>query len=232
MKKKKIRTTSRNIDVNADIPVLNLSTPKKTEQKKNIKKVHVIIGSIMIIAGLAGLSFPFWFVNAQNNIGSELYQKSEILKDAAGENTDNATPAPDYELISVENRLSIPGTGINMAVIKSDNAGVLSKAAWMFPGNSSPENGGNTVIFGHRFRYLPPISNTLYHLDKVSIGDDFTIFWNGKQYSYRVSETKIIEPDDLSVIQPTADSRVTIITCAPLFSTKQRMVVVGTLLEN
>ena len=55
---------------------------------------------------------------------------------------------------------------------------------------------------------------------------------SGNEYKYKTVEKKIIEPTDFSVTQPTEGAYLTLITCAPLFSTKQRLVVVGELLEK
>lgn len=140
-------------------------------------------------------------------------------------------PSIDPNRPSVKNRLVVSGASVNMPIYQSKNADVLAKGGWIFPGTSTPNTGSNTVIFGHRFRYLPPISNTFYHLDLVKTGDEFQIQWQNVAYRYRVIAVKLIEPTDLSVLAPSDKSIVTLITCAPLFSTKQRLVVVGELLQ-
>ena len=90
--------------------------------------------------------------------------------------------------------------------------------------------GINPVIFGHRFKYLPPASNTFYNLDKLNVGDEFSVFWKLKEYKYKIREIKIIEPTDFSVLAPSQTKQITLVTCAPLFSAKQRLVVIGELI--
>ena len=213
----------------------------KKKQIKKSNKIYIRTGFVLIAIGILGLAFPFLslgflsdfaFLNtiAENN-GSTLpiIQPTDRGSSISHPNQNSGEIGTDYERKSTKDRLAIPVAKINMPLFQSDNIDVLFKGGWLFPGTSTPEKIGNTVIFGHRFRYLPPISNTFYHLDEVKIGDSFTITWENKTYNYRVSEVKIIEPTDLSVIQTTTDSRVTLITCAPLFSTKQRLVVIGQL---
>lgn len=100
----------------------------------------------------------------------------------------------------------------------------------MFGGASTPDKGGNTVIFGHRFKFMPPIGNTFYNLDKLLVGNEFELVWLGQKYKYRVIENKIIQPTDLSVLEQTSHSQITLITCSPLFSTKERLVVIAELI--
>ena len=189
-------------------------------------RVYKIIGLVLIVVGVLGATYPFW--------GANLVSDDSALE-KLGQSEENVQPitassGPDTVLSQIKNRLIISGAGINMPIFLSDNDKVLSKGGWMYSGNSTPDKGGNTVIFGHRWLYKPPIQNTFYNLDKVAIGDQFSINWNGTTYNYRVSEIKIVNPNDVYVLNPTDTPQVTLITCTPLFSTKQRLVVIGKLI--
>jgi sortase A len=48
-------------------------------------------------------------------------------------------------------------------------------------------------------------------------GDQIMIQRDGKTYTYEVSSQKIVKPEDVSVIQPTNDNRLTLITCYPTY---------------
>lgn len=130
-----------------------------------------------------------------------------------------------------DNRLVIPKIGVNLAIVEgqaSDSA--LWKGAWRIPGSSTPKIGGNTVLSAHRFRYRPPSNLTLYLLDKVKRGDMMIVYWQGKEYDYRVTETKIVPRENTDIAEPTLTDQLTVFTCHPLFSTKERLVVVGELI--
>ena len=203
-------------------------------------KTFIILGVVLIGLGVFGMLFPAIYGLLVNDVlplqdamaevptFEDQFINSENEFPAAGDKT--LEPTPDYELLEIDNRLIIPRAKINMPVFLGNNEKILNKGGWLFPTNSRPELEGNSVIFGHRYKYLPPISNTLYNLDKVNIGDEMIFTWQGKEYRYKVFEKKIIESTDLSVIQPTKDSRLTVITCTPLFTTKQRLVIVGSLM--
>lgn len=130
-----------------------------------------------------------------------------------------------------DNRLVIPKIGVNLPIVEgqeSDSA--LWKGAWRVTNSSTPNKGGNTVLSAHRFRYRPPSNLTLYLLDKVKTGDIMIVYWEGKEYDYRISETKIVPRENTDIAEPTLADQLTVFTCHPLFSTKERLVVVGDLI--
>ena len=92
------------------------------------------------------------------------------------------------------------------------------------PGTSNPEDGGNTVLAAHRFLYLSG-GSTFYALDQAKPGDTFTLNWNGKKYVYTVFLSEVVSDRAVNIKQNTADSIVTLFTCTPLWTSKDRLVV-------
>lgn len=130
-----------------------------------------------------------------------------------------------------DNRLVIPKIGVNLPIVEGqESESALWKGAWRISGSSTPKFGGNTVLSAHRFRYRPPSNLTLYLLDKVKRGDVMIVYWQGKEYDYRITETKIVPRENTDIAEPTLTDQLTVFTCHPLFSTKERLVVVGELL--
>ena len=134
-------------------------------------------------------------------------------------------------------KLVIPEIGVEMPVIitgdeykEEDAYSAMDRGAWLYTKTSTPDAGSNTVLTGHRFKYMPPHHNTLYSLDKIQKGDEILIYWQGREYMYRVNNSKVVEPTDLSVLDSTPTPTLTIITCTPLFSTAQRLVVTADLI--
>lgn len=138
------------------------------------------------------------------------------------------TPIPESP---GDNRLFIDKIGVSVKIAEGKDSGAMLYGAWRYPVTSTPSKDSNTVLFGHRFRYIPPNNTTFYHLDKMAVGDSFKARWSGKVYTYKVTHIGTILPTDFSVVQPTKNPTMTLITCAPLFSTKERLVVVGELLD-
>lgn len=121
--------------------------------------------------------------------------------------------------------LRIDAIGVLMPIVEGEGEDALWKGAWRSPWGSTPDKGGNTVLFGHRFLHLPPSKNTLFRLDEIELGDTFEVDWQGETLTYKVSEIKIVEPSDLSVLKQTTEPTITLITCTPKFTTKQRLIV-------
>ncbi len=188
-----------------------------------VNRTYKIIGLVLIIIGIAGATYPFWGASISQG-ANPLVQLGRSEMEASA-----LAASSSRDLVGAQNRLIIESAGIDMPLFLSNSEKALSKGGWMYSGNSTPDAGGNTVIFGHRWLYKPPMKNTFFNLDKVAVGDKFTISWNGKTYNYEISEVKIVKPTEISVLNPTASPRVTLITCTPLFSTKQRLVVVAEL---
>jgi len=127
-------------------------------------------------------------------------------------------------------QLTIPSMGLDEAVHEGSTARTLRQGLWHRPHTSTPDKGGNTVIVGHRLTYTDP-RGTLYHLDKVKVGDDIGLTWRGKQYIYTVTTTKVVSATEISVEAPTDEARLTVYTCTPLWLPKDRLVVVAELQE-
>jgi LPXTG-site transpeptidase (sortase) family protein len=163
-------------------------------------------------------------------------QNSEVSQ-AADTSTEAVLPAvlPASETKTTRkgNYLLIPKIGVDIPIVDSDNSKwALNRGAWRLPQTSTPDKGSNTAIAGHRFKYLPPSNLTFYLLDKLAKGDKITIFWSGTIYNYRVTETKIVPPTEVSVLDATAKSIVTLITCDPIFTQKNRLIVIGELINQ
>ncbi|MCU0496535.1 MAG: sortase [Anaerolineae bacterium] len=71
---------------------------------------------------------------------------------------------------------------------------------------------GNMVLGGH-VEYPDGSAGIFRDLQDLQIGDRI-VFWQGLQPTYyRVIETKLVNQTDLTVLYPTPDDRLTLITC-------------------
>lgn len=122
-----------------------------------------------------------------------------------------------------ENRLVIPKIGVDVEVVEGQDERALWRGIWHLPQTSSPDRGGNTVLTGHRFQYLAG-PRTLYLLDQLVEGDLIIIYWQGVEYDYRVFGRRVVNPDAVEILDNTPKPQLTIFTCTPVFSTKQRLV--------
>jgi LPXTG-site transpeptidase (sortase) family protein len=132
--------------------------------------------------------------------------------------------------MSEHNELIIPKLGIDKNVLYYQSTDSLFKEAMLLPWTSTPDKGGNTVLVGHAYYLRNNIysKSTFYELDKMSAGDEITMYWKGVKYTYIVKEMKKVTPDQIDIESPTTTPTLTIYSCGR-FTNLTRTVVVATL---
>lgn len=133
--------------------------------------------------------------------------------------------------------IRIDTINIEGEIVQGESSLRMNDGFWHFPTSSLPGEKGNSVIIGHRFLHLPPRKDTFFNLEDIKIGENIIISQNTdpnrpeeeEHLNYIVTETKIVEPNDLSVIQQAGDYRLTLITCTPLWTSEKRFVVIAKL---
>lgn len=182
----------------------------------------------VIVAGLALYilvspllpNITLWWQQKTDKSGGHVYETDLLPADT---NID-LKPTPK------ENRLVIPALQLDQEIYEGRYSNTLSKGLWRRPHTSTPDQGGNTVIAGHRFMHSKP--GVLFHLDKLKEGERFSLYWQGKEHLYQVSSVKIVSPLALEVEHQTKEPLLTIYTCTPLWTAKQRLVIQATPLEE
>ena len=122
-------------------------------------------------------------------------------------------------------RLVIPSINVDVQVVEGDDWEQLKKGAGHHIGSANPGERGNCFISGHNdiygeiFRYLP----------EAKVGDEITIYAGEQPYRYVVRATRVVEPDDVSVMYPTSAPVLTLLTCYPYMIDTQRFVVIAEL---
>lgn len=128
-------------------------------------------------------------------------------------------------LPDVVGRLTILSANINHYVVFGVEDNKLEYGPGYIVGTSLPGTGGNFAIAGHRTTYGAPFGN----LDRVQLGETIIFQTNTNEYKYKVVDVQIVSPTDNFVLQNYGDDRITLTTCHPKFSAKQRLIVVGQL---
>ena len=128
-------------------------------------------------------------------------------------------------LPDVVGRLTILSANINHYVVFGATNKKLEYGPGYILGTSLPGSGGNFAIAGHRTTYGAPFGD----LDRVQVGETIIFQTNTNQYEYRVIDVKIVSPEDNYVLENYGDDRITLTTCHPKFSSRQRLVVIGQL---
>jgi LPXTG-site transpeptidase (sortase) family protein len=159
--------------------------------------------------------------NASLNDTGEFQESvlSLVSKTMRNENA-NAEFLPD-----VVGRLIIFPSEVDHYVVYGSSLENLEFGPGYYLWTALPGTGGNFAVAGHRTTYGAPFKN----LDRLSPGDNIYFQTNTNQYTYTVSEIKIVDPSETYLLSPYGDDRITLTTCHPKFSARQRLVVVGML---
>lgn len=130
--------------------------------------------------------------------------------------TPDPTPTP---VVLPAQRVIIPKIKLDSRVVESP----IKDGQWQVPkfvaghleGTAHPGQVGNAVLSGHVESIAS--GNVFANLDKVEIGDRITVVSPVAAYEYVVQEKKVVKNTDLSVVQPTPDETLTLITCTGVF---------------
>jgi sortase A len=107
-------------------------------------------------------------------------------------------------------RIEIPRLGVSVVVVEGIDTPVLRRAVGHIPGTAMPGQIGNVGIAAHRDTYFRP-------LRKIRRGDIVTLTTLRGDYRYSVVSTKIVKPEDVTVLDPDGNQILTLVTCYPFF---------------
>lgn len=138
---------------------------------------------------------------------------------------DFAPPAPSGSAIAI---IKIPRIGVEKTVVEGVGVDDLKKAPGHYPDTPMPGEEGNAAIAGHRTTYGAPF----YNLDELAPNDAILVTTLLGSFRYEVTDTRIVRPSHVEVLENTPDNRLTLTTCHPRFSARQRMVITARLVGN
>ena len=133
------------------------------------------------------------------------------------ENSTNITPNPKAT------KLFIPQIDRALSVSDGsyvDNRWSISEGGVSFLTTSArPGTTGNSVFYGHNRKEI------LGGLSSLKIGEPiYIVMDNGEFVKYEVYETKEIKPEEVEILNQSADSRLTIYTCSGFLDTARFVV--------
>lgn len=140
--------------------------------------------------------------------------------------------------VSNDPRLVIPKINVDVPALYDVGSDYDSQMAAMQHGvahfaiagaNSHPGEIGNTVLSGHSSNDLfdPGDYKFIFaQLDKLATGDTIYANYKGKRYTYVVTKTQVVQPTDVkALVYPTTKPILTLITCTPLGTSLNRLLV-------
>jgi sortase A len=125
-------------------------------------------------------------------------------------------------------RITIPSIGVDAPVVEGTGWEQLKKGVGHYVGSADPGQVGNTVLSAHNDIF----GEIFRDLDQLNDGDEIVIQTTTRSYTYVVRNTRIVEPTEVSVMNPTHEPTTTLISCYPYLVDTQRIVVIAELVDG
>ncbi len=124
-------------------------------------------------------------------------------------------------------RLRIRRIGLSLVWVQGTASADLAKAPGHYAGTALPGRRGTVGIAGHRSTHGAPFR----HVDRMRAGDRIQVTMPYGQYEYAVERVRIVSPDQAEVLRTAPQDRLVLTACHPVWSAKQRIVVIARLVR-
>ncbi len=218
-------------------------------------KIRNVLGIILIVVGVSLIGVTIWmkydtyrqqqavldsFRNLQFDVPEGENKDKETMKEEnAKDNSDGNNKADKGEVekdkkpekAQLEDGkgigiLNIPKINLEIGIIEGVSYEDIKYVVGHFPGSPMPGEKGNFSIAGHRISYF---GQAFKDIDKLEKGDKVKVTYNGKEYTYEVTDMYEVTPNETEALNPTKDATITIVTCTT--DAKNRVIVKGKLVE-
>jgi sortase A len=218
-----------------------------------MRQVLGAVGRALVTVGLLLLLFVayqlwgtgLYTAQAQNDLQDQFHEQQRAATTSTTTTpTATTTPGSDDPTVStpttlapfaappegdVVGRILIPKIGIDKWVVEGVNVDDLRKGPGHYPSTQMPGHEGNSAIAGHRTTYDHPFGD----LDQIGVGDEIRVVTLQGDFHYKVTEQRVVDPSEVSVLDPTPDperaghqlATLTLTTCNPKYSAEQRLII-------
>ena len=205
---------------------------------RRVSSFLISLGFFLIFTSIAVFIFTFYpviFAEIKYQLAKLGDRSSVVSIEENAPNGKNVIKPVDEEFGIV-----IPKIGANAKVIenvdpydpqiyqKALTGGVAHAKGTVFPGNF-----GNIFIFSHssvNFYEANRYNSIFYLLSKMEKGDEVYIFFHKQKFMYKVTDKKIVAPQEVSYLSGQAQGQIlTLMTCWPAGTTFKRLLVIGKL---
>jgi sortase A len=203
-----------------------------------------IIGWTLIWSGVFVLGYAGWELYVTDFLNGRIQTEAQsTVVDKLAQSRSDLPPVEqvDAEAEQVEfHREDLPDPGDEFAVLRVDRLGLeavvfegvdretLKKGPGHMPGTPLPGQPGNAVLSGHRTTYGRPF----FDFDQLLPGDLIEVETAIGMNVYEVRSTEIVGPTDVWVAADRPGGWLTLTTCHPKFSARQRLIVFAELVDG
>jgi LPXTG-site transpeptidase (sortase) family protein len=195
-----------------------MNTVRPYFSRKSVSPVLLVMGVVLLLY-VAG---EYWAMyRSQRSLEAEWERQS-----AAVSETVNRRPALREDQMLT--RIVVPKINVDSIVVEGVSRRELSAGPGHMKQTAIPGEIGNAVITAHRDTFFR-------HIYELNPGDQIQVRRGVRTFTFTVTGKKVVMPEDISVIQPTSDAQLTLITCYPTYyigPAPRRLVVFSRLVDS
>ena len=230
-------STPNNGTVSQEEAVNDLRSSIRRKINDKAKKVR---GSRHFMPIMAACAVMIVFLFLQYNRVLFAYVEAYVSPGAA--DPESIIVSPNTTKVATnESRLLIPKIAVDVPIVWDANAAdtnslnqAMDKGIVWFNiqgANAKPGEKGNFVVSGHSSNDWTDRGDYKFifaRLEKMAAGDVVYANYNGTRYTYKITGTKVVKPTDVASLQIGNDKPyITLITCTPLGTAQNRLLVFG-----
>ena len=195
---------------------------------RGIGQTLITVGLVVLLFCLYELKITNLYTAAEQNKLAENLEQAWAAAPPAGQ--PGTKPAP-VEIGDGWAALRIPALGEDYRKVVVSGVGVeeLKRGPGHYPGTAEPGELGNVVLSGHRTTYGAPFAD----FGELPVGAAVVLETRDTWFTYRVTDVRIVAPTAVEVTYPVpgkpgaepTERLLTMTTCHPKYSAKQRLIV-------
>jgi len=120
-------------------------------------------------------------------------------------------------------QIQIPAIGVDATVVMGDGWEQLKKGVGQHLDSANPGEQGNLVLSAHNDIF----GEIFRDLDKLKKGDEIIVITQNRSFTYIVTNTVVVEPTRVDLMESTDENMITLISCYPYLVDNKRIVVQG-----
>ena len=200
---------------------------------KNLKEIKLFLGIFIIIFVIVFTTFN----------GRSFYDQIKYTFRIGIERIDKfmaTLPIGENKIYNVADSIVIPKINVNAPIVFPEGAddkqvfAELVNGAVHYPASVKPGEAGSSIILGHSSAY--PWYQGLYGsvfslLNRLDEGDEVIVFYKKHKYTYKITHKQVVNKNAL-VAEQSDQPQIVLLSCWPVGTTWNRMMITGELMER
>jgi sortase A len=169
---------------------------------RRLGRTLIVIGILMVLYWGTGFGLGIWR-QADDEARWDRLGSTAAAGGPPGAALARPVDGMDFKLV-------VPRLGYDAVVREGVGLDVLASGPGHYPGSAWPGEAGVVGIAAHNVRWI--------RFDQLRVGDRVVVQTRYGAFDYRITGSRVVGPDDTSVLRPESNRRLTLTTCWPLWA--------------